>query len=107
VLVTTSPAQWAYSAEIPIGEMPATARDPHVRIELVVEAGRVGVCIIRAQTGELVSEQLVSATPHAVSLEIELQREDAGQIIIRNAAEGASRVRLLKAALCERRGQGT
>jgi len=101
-LITTSPSPWAYSAEIPIGELPATLGDPYVRFELVVEAGRVGICLLCTQTGELMSEQLVSASAHAVSLDIELPRDILATIIVRNTTEGPSRVRLMTAELCER-----
>ena len=102
VVIVTSPEAWAYSAEIPLGRLPPRLREPHAQFELVVDEGRIGLCAIDAQTGELISEQVVSAAAQTVSLSIELPRDTIAAIIIRNARSGPSRARLLRAALCER-----
>src|SRR5262249_16449378 len=83
-IVTTSPKPWAYSAEIRIPELPVTLREPHLQLSLVVETGRFGICLTRTETDELISEQFVSATPHVVSMNIELPQDILVTLILRN-----------------------
>lgn len=101
-IVTTSPKPWAYAAEIPIAALPTRLREPHLRLSVVVETGRIGICLIRTQTGELISEQLVSATPQAVAINVELPQDVLVTLVLRNTVEEVTRARLLEVLLCER-----
>jgi hypothetical protein len=101
-LVTTGPRAWNYAAAITVPPFVTAMREPHVRLRLIVAAGRIGVSVMRRETGELVAEQVVSATPHTVSVNVELPHDGAVTVILRNTVDGESRALVTEAALCDR-----
>ena len=101
-LVTTPTAMWQYAAEIPVPPTLPPLREPHLRIRVRVETGRLGFAVLRPATGELSGEQFVSATTEAIRLTMELPLEDSIVVIVRNAADGQSRGLLTEALLCDR-----
>jgi hypothetical protein len=105
VVVNTSTDAWAYAAEIPMPALPQALREPHLRLTLGVEHGRIGICNICPQSGDLIAEQLVSATREPLSLTIELPADLSVTVILRNTIEGATRALITEATLCERVGE--
>jgi hypothetical protein len=102
VRIKTPPECWAYAAQI---EPPPLQRtyEPYVRLSLIVENGRIGICTLRLATGELISEQAVSATACPISAVVELPNEEGVAIVIRNAAtKASSQVFIDQATLCDR-----
>jgi hypothetical protein len=101
--ITTPAKPWAYAAEIPIAARLSHLREPHLRLSLTVEAGRIGICLIRSETGELLSEQLASAMPHAIEMNVELPQDTAVALVLRNTVKGTSRACVKEVLLCERK----
>lgn len=93
--------QWEWAAMIAIPKSAKELREPHLRISILVEAGRIGVAVL-LDTGKLIEEQHVSATEHAVSLTVELPTEGASKVILRSSASVASRAMVIEATLCDR-----
>jgi hypothetical protein len=99
--VCTSPQAWMYAAAIglpPLGAM----REPHLRVSIQVEQGRIGVGAMRDNTWDLVGEQLVSPTDEPITVTVELPHEGVSNVVLRNTVEGVSRVLVLEASLCDR-----
>jgi len=103
IVVTTSRHAWAYAAEVPMPALPATLKEPYLRLRLRVEEGRIGICRICPRTGDLLAEQVVSVTREVVSLNLELPVDLGVEVIFRNTIDGVTRVFISEAALCERR----
>jgi hypothetical protein len=93
--------QWEWAAMIAIPKSAKELREPHLRLSILVEAGRIGVAVL-LDTGKLMGEQHVSATEHAVSLTVELPTEGASKVILRSSASVASRAMVIEATLCDR-----
>src|SRR5262249_26926991 len=53
--IKTPPECWAYAAQVEAPARPGMY-EPHVRLSLIVESGRIGLCTIRLPTGEMISE---------------------------------------------------
>jgi hypothetical protein len=101
VIVTTPPELWMYAAQIEVPDARGL-HEPHLLIEMVVEAGRVGIAAARGVDGALIGEQRISITAGAVSVVVELPCDEAATVILRSAGEGNSRVRVLDVRLCDR-----
>jgi hypothetical protein len=102
VVIETAPQPWAYAARVAIPDMTAAMNEPLLRLRVAVQAGRIGIAALCEETGALVNEQLISPASNPVALAVELPREGVRTVILRNAAETASRALLLEAELCER-----
>jgi hypothetical protein len=101
-IVRTSPSAWAYAAEIPVPPTLDTLREPHLRLRLRVEAGRMASPCCRQSTGKLLAEQVVSATQNTIPLALELPRGGPFTVIVRNTVDGESHGLLTEAVLCDR-----
>lgn len=101
--ISTGPDAWGYAAEIPIPRAARRLSEPHLRIGILVEAGRIGISAVRDRTGALLAEQTVSATAEPVAVTIELPHEGASTVILRNTVDGPSRALVVEAGLCDRR----
>ncbi len=97
--VTTSPQAWTFAAEIPIPSRARGARDRVLELMLHVEAGRLGVAPLALASGELLGEQVVSATRAPVALTMHLPDEGEHVLILRNTVEGPTRAAILQATL--------
>ena len=101
-VITTSREQWAHSAYIPwwITDPPPLGNDQQilVRVEITVEAGRVGIFLTNSDQSAMVTrEHYVSAAPCRHTIDLTLEAFSAGPVfVVRNAADGgvASRIRL-------------
>jgi hypothetical protein len=101
-LLSTAARAWAYAASIAIPPTVKDLNEPHLRVSLIVEAGRIGIAALRDDTGALVGEQVVSPSRHPVTVTVELPREGAASVIFRNTVEISSRAVILEASLCDR-----
>lgn len=99
-IVTTAAEPWAYAAEIPIAPLAPTPGELYVRLSLVVEVGRIGICVTRTETGALISEQIASATGNAISMTVEVPENIGITLIFRNTVKQRTRVALIEACLC-------
>jgi Glycosyl transferases group 1 len=97
--VITSPQAWTYAAEIPVPSRAKGVQDRVLELTLQVEAGRLGVAPLALATGELLGEQLVSATRAPVVLTIHLPDDGELTLILRNTVEGSTRATILQASL--------
>jgi hypothetical protein len=93
--------QWEWAAMIEIPKSAGELREPHLCMSILVEAGRIGAAVL-LDTGELMGEQHVSATEHAVKLTVELPRRGASRVILRGSSDGSARALVLEATLCDR-----
>jgi hypothetical protein len=99
----STPAQaWADAATIDILPRVRPMNQPEVRVTLQVEFGRLGLAVLDSATGALASEQTVSAGARPVTVTIELPRDGANAVILRNTVDMASRALVLEATLCDR-----
>jgi hypothetical protein len=103
-LLSTPARAWAYAASIDIPPMVTELNEPHVRVSLIVEAGRIGIAALRDDTRALVGEQVVSPSGQPVTVTVELPRQGAATVIFRNTVETTSRAVILEASLCDRQG---
>jgi hypothetical protein len=77
-------------------------QEPHLHLNLVVEAGTMGVAALEDKTKSLLEEQLASAAEDPTTITIELPHEGVSKVILRNTADTASRARVLEASLRDR-----
>ncbi len=103
VLVTTSPRAWEYAAGIYLPETLFLMREPHLRVTMVVEAGKIGVAATYTETA-WPPGRAAGRSHSAIRLRstIELPREGVNRVILRSAVEAVSRVRIIAASLCDR-----
>ncbi|MBZ5676854.1 MAG: glycosyltransferase [Acidobacteriia bacterium] len=101
IALILAPHQWDYAAEIHPGSVYAM-REPHLRLNLIVEAGRIGVAALLDDSGTLIGEQFLSASQGPIGITVELPHKGVSTVILRNAAVSASRARVLEASLCDR-----
>jgi hypothetical protein len=76
--------------------------EPYVRLRLIVGAGRVGLAALQNATGTLLGEQFVSPSTDPITVIVDLPREGARTVILRNTLDMVSRARVLEASLCDR-----
>jgi hypothetical protein len=93
---------WVYMASIGLPAEVNRLREPHLRMSILVEEGRIGIAPIRDGSWELFGEQLVSRSAAPVTVTVELPREGVSNVILRNTEEPASRAWVLGASLCDR-----
>ena len=103
-LISTPPQAWAYAALIDLPSNVSAMCEPHLRISIIVEAGRIGIAVACDDTGTLIAEQTVGTTASPVTVIVELPRERSSRVILRNVADATSRARVLEASLCDRAG---
>jgi hypothetical protein len=101
-LISTGAEAWGYAAVIDIPPLVNAMNEPHLRLSLLVEAGRIGLAALLDATGTLVSEQFVSPSSAPVTVTIELPRKGAAAVILRNTVGTTSRAVVLEAKLCDR-----
>lgn len=101
-LILTPPHAWQYSAAIRIPLIVSEMNEPHLRVRLIVEAGRMGLSVLLGGTGLPVAEQYISRSAHPVTVTVELPREGATTVLLRNTVETAGRALVLEASLCDR-----
>ena len=72
------------------------------KLDRIVEAGRMGLSVLLGGTGLPVAEQYISRSAHPVTVTVELPREGATTVLLRNTVETAGRALVLEASLCDR-----
>jgi|GEM_PF-1623136 len=97
-----APQQWGYAATIKIPGSVKRMQEPHLRLNLIVDAGTIGIAALQDKTDELIGEQLVSACKDPVAITVELPHKGVSRVIVRNVAELSSRARVIEASLCDR-----
>jgi hypothetical protein len=101
-VLIVAPKQWAHAAVIKIPSSVKGMQEPHLHLNLVVEAGTMGVAALEDKTKSLLEEQLASAAEDPTTITIELPHEGVSKVILRNTADTASRARVLEASLRDR-----
>ena len=103
-LIVTPAEAWLYAAAIPIPALVDAMNEPHLRLRILVETGRIGLLAICDETGAPCSEEhFVSPHIRPVHVTVELPRLGPTTVILRNTLEGVGRAVLLEADLCDRR----
>ena len=101
-VLIVAPQRWGYAAAIKIPGSVKRMQEPHLRLNLIVDAGTIGIAVLQDKTEELMGEQLVTACKDPVAITVELPHKGVSRIIVRNVAEISSRARVLEASLCDR-----
>jgi hypothetical protein len=97
-----APQQWGYAAAIKIPLSVKKMREPHLRLNLIVETGTIGVAALQDKTETMIGEQLVSPGKGPTSIIVELPHKGVSTVILRNTADTSSSARVLEASLCDR-----
>ncbi len=100
--LSTAPEAWAYAAAIRIPPLVSALHEPHLRVRIQVEAGRIGLAALLDHNGTLAAEQFIRSGAGALTVNVELPRQGATRVILRNAADQPSRALILEASLCDR-----
>jgi hypothetical protein len=101
-LISTASEAWAYAAAIGIPPLVNAMNEPHLRLSVRVEAGRIGLSALFDATGTLIAEQFVSPSAAPVTVTVELPREGVATVMLRNTVETTTRAIVLEASLCDR-----
>jgi hypothetical protein len=96
VIVSLPPIAWAMGAAIWVPPITRGMNEPHLRIEVLVQEGRVGI------GREPESEQLVSPSADPITVTVELPKGGEQTVILRNTLDAATRVIILSVSLCDR-----
>jgi hypothetical protein len=99
--IVTAPQPWSYAAAVGIPPMVRTLNEPHLRVILIVESGRIGLSVLDG-AGTLAGEQFISPSTNPVTITVELPHEGAATLILRNTVEMATRALVLEVSLCDR-----
>jgi hypothetical protein len=100
--LVAAPQQWGYAAAIRIPGGVKSMQEPHLRLNLIVETGRIGIAALLDDTGALIAEQFISANNGPIGITVELPKKGVSTVILRNTVDVVSRARVLEASLCDR-----
>jgi hypothetical protein len=88
VHVTTSPEQWAYAAQLPLGNM-KWGGGTILRIRARVTDGQVGFGVLSANERAFVVEQIVNPSMEFVDVDLPISDSSrVGSFVLRNSAPG-------------------
>lgn len=95
IAITTPPEQWAYAAQLPREGYLSSLGRGSVYVRLHVTEGEIGIGIVTADAQAFVVERRVgvSTLPQLVTLPI--TQSGAGDLVIRNAAAGGNRSKVV------------
>ena len=101
--ITTHAQPWHYAAAIAIPPLVSAMKEPHLRLCLQVESGRIGILAIWDENGSPCGEeQFVGPHTRPVQLTVELPAHAPTTVVLRNTVETAGRAVVLEASLCDR-----
>jgi hypothetical protein len=97
LVITTSPAQWTYAVSV---RLPPT-RAAWLEATMTVEAGRIDIGLLADDRSRLTNERALAPGRHPATIAIELPDGQVNTVVLRNAHDGASRVRVSALVLRE------
>jgi hypothetical protein len=95
--ITTPPGRWTYAAAV---HLPPT-RAARLEATMIVEAGRVDIGLLSDDHSRLTGEQALGPSRHPATVRLELPDDRPHTVVLRNAGDGASRVRISTLVLRE------
>ena len=98
----TSADAWSYAAHVPLSTPLEALHEPHVRLDVRVEAGSLGVAVATGDPWMLSGEQVLSPTNHHETLVLELPEQGTASLVLRAAQASPARVHVGGVRLCER-----
>lgn len=102
VLISTPTDAWAYAAAVSIPSSVGAMTEPHLRVRVKVETGRIGLAALVDKTGALLEEQLVSPSSDPAIVTLELPCEGVSAVVLRNSVDYTSRAMVVEVTLCDR-----
>ena len=97
----TSEDAWSYAAHVSLPTLEAL-HEPHVRLDVRVETGSLGVAVAMGDPWMLSGEQLVSPTDGHETLVLELPEQGTASLVLRTGTASPARVHVAGVRLCER-----
>ena len=103
VLVSCHARDWGYAARAALPGQIAGLNEPHLRVTLTTQAGRIGVGLVRDPSDPPILEQIVGPSRTPVEITLELPHDPSVQALIRKTSDEPARALVTRLALCERR----
>jgi hypothetical protein len=98
----TSEDAWSYAAHVSLPSTLETLHEPHVRVDVRVESGSLGVAVATGDPWMLSGEQVLSPTDGHETLVLELPEQGTASLVLRAATASPARVHIAAVRLCER-----
>jgi hypothetical protein len=98
----TSEDAWSYAAHVSLPSTLETLHEPHVRVDVRVETGSLGVAVATGDPWMLSGEQMLSPTDGHETLVLELPDQGTASLVLRAGTTSPSRVHVAGVHLCER-----
>ena len=98
----TSEDAWSYAAHVSLPTTLETLHEPHVRIDVRVENGSLGVAVATGDPWTLSGEQILSPTDRHETLVLELPDQGTASLVLRAGITSPARVHVAGVRLCER-----
>jgi hypothetical protein len=98
----TSDDAWSYAAHVSLPPTLERLHEPHVRVDVRVENGSLGVAVATGDPWILSGQQMLSPTDGHETLVLELPGEGAASLLLRAGPTSPARVHVAAVRLCER-----
>ncbi|HLG44597.1 MAG TPA: glycosyltransferase [Reyranella sp.] len=103
VLVSCHARDWGYAARAVLPEQIAELNEPHIQVSLTVQAGRIGIGLVRDPFAPPILERIVAPDRRPVEITLELPHDPSVQALIRKTSDEPARVLVTQLVLCDRR----
>jgi hypothetical protein len=84
-------------------EQIAELNEPHIQVSLTVQAGRIGIGLVRDPFAPPILERIVAPDRRPVEITLELPHDPSVQALIRKTSDEPARVLVTQLVLCDRR----
>lgn len=101
--ISSTAADWGYAAGAALPTEITRMKEPHLRVTVTTEAGRLGVGLLRDPCAPPFLEHFVSPSRVPIELILELPHEASIQALMRKASDEPMRARVTRLMLCDRR----
>jgi hypothetical protein len=101
VVVSCHAGDWGYAARVALPAEVARLREPHLRVTLTVETGRLGIGLLRSPAPPIL-EQMVGPRRAPAEITLELPTDPTAEALIRKTSDEPARGRVTQLLLCDR-----
>jgi hypothetical protein len=98
----TSEGAWSYAAHVSLPSTLEGLHEPHVRLDVRVETGSLGVAVATGDPWILSGEQFLPPTDGHETLVLELPEQGTASLVLRTGTTSPARVHVASVRLCER-----
>ncbi|MCX7364129.1 MAG: glycosyltransferase [Alphaproteobacteria bacterium] len=102
VHVSCTTVDWGYAARAKLPERTARLREPHIRLTVEVEQGRLGAGLLHDPKAALIGEKYAGPSRRPVTFVLELESGTRPMLVLRKASDQPLRAIVSEAVLCER-----